>query len=272
MRKLLVPVLALAAVLAVVGVAFGANTYKVHKAGTTAKGKGSIAKPIPTGIVLGFQVGESDPTKRGTVIEKYAIGAEGIVANPKGAPKCAFDELNDPGPVPAKCNKARVGGGLVKNAAGPSNDQSLSHSSPCNLKLDLYNTGSGMVIHLDSQSKPPPPGGFDSDEVGCLLPIDGRHSINGKFVKTKIAGKPASDFRFTVPENLKHPAPGVDNSIRESVNNILLKTKVVKGKRVGFYNKVGCKGNKRTTRATFTTEQTATAAPATFSATKQSKC
>jgi hypothetical protein len=271
MRKLLIAVLAVVAVFAMASVAVAVNVYEVHKAGTTAKGKGSTAKPIPTGITLGFQVSESDPTKRGTVIEKYAIGAEGIVANPKGAPACPFDSLNDPGPVPTKCNKALVGSGLVRNAAGASSDQSLEHSSPCNLKLELYNTGKGMVIHLDSQSKPPPPD-FNSREVGCLLPIDGRYSINGKFVKTKIAGVTGSDFRFTVPENLKHPAPGIDNSIRESVNKIFLKKRKVRGKTVGFYSKMGCKGNKRTTRATFTTERTATAAPATFTATKQTKC
>ena len=271
MRKLSIVALAIAAVFAVAGSALAVNTYKVHKAGTTAKGKGSATKPIPTGITLGFQVGESDSSKRATVIEKYAIGAEGIVANGKGAPKCPFDALNDPGPVPSRCKPALVGSGLVKNAAGASTDQSLEHSSPCNLKLELYNTGSGMVIRLDSQSKPPPPS-FDSDEVGCLLPIDGRYSINGKFVKTKIGGKPSSDFRFTVPENLKHPAQGIDNSIRESVNKIFLKTRKVKGKKVGFYNKVGCKGNKRTTRATFVTEQTATQSPQKFTATKQTKC
>lgn len=271
MRKLLIAALAVAAVFAMSSVAVAVNVYQVHKAGTTAKGKGTSAKPIPTGITLGFQVSESDATKRGTVIEKYAIGAEGIVANPKGAPACAFDLLNDPGPVPTKCNKALVGSGLVRNAAGASSDQSLEHSSPCNLALELYNTGKGMVIHLDSESKPPPPD-FNSRAVGCLLPIDGRYSINGKFVKTKIAGVTGSDFRFTVPENLKHPAPGIDNSIRESVNKIFLKKKKVNGKTVGFYSKVGCKGNKRTTRATFTTERTATAAPATFTATKQTKC
>src|SRR5215210_7185253 len=117
MRKLWIAALAIVGVFAVVGTAIAANTYQVHKAGTTAKGKGSLAHPIPTGIIIGFKVGEEDPSKRGTVIEKYAIGAEGILANGKGAPSCAFDDLNDPGPVPAKCNKARVGGGIAKNAA-----------------------------------------------------------------------------------------------------------------------------------------------------------
>ena len=46
MRKLLIVALALAAVVSVVGVAVAANTYRIHKASTTASGKGSKAKPI----------------------------------------------------------------------------------------------------------------------------------------------------------------------------------------------------------------------------------
>jgi hypothetical protein len=269
MRKVWIAPLAIAAVFALVGSALAANTYKVHKAGSTAKGKGSLAHPIPTGITIGFQVGEEDSTKRATVIEKYAIGAEGILANGKGAPKCAFGDLNDAGPVPAKCKKARVGGGIARNMAGASNRPFKAESLPCNLKVDLYNIGTGMAIHLEGH--PPPPGGlgdFSSTKIGCPLNIDGRYTIKGKFVKTKIAGVTSTDFRFTVPENLRHPLVGNDNSIFESVTNILKKTK----NGIGFYNKVGCKGNKRTTRATFVSERTATAAPKKGEAIKETKC
>ena len=145
------------------------------------KGKGTKAKPIPTGLKFGFQVEESDPTKRATVIEQYAIGSEGLVANPKLFPKCAFTDSND-ATVPAKCNKALVGTGLVKNGAGPSTDQSLAASTPCNLELRLYNDGDGMTLRLDSNGKPAP-ADFTSDTVGCLLPI--ATAINGKFVKTE---------------------------------------------------------------------------------------
>jgi hypothetical protein len=269
MRKLLVVVLALAAVVAVVGVAVAANTYKVHKASTTASGKGSKAKPIPTGLTLGFQVGEEDPSKRGTVVEKYSLGAEGLVTNPKVAPKCAFTDMDNEPTVPTKCNKAKVGSGIVLNAAGASTDQSLEHSSPCNLQVRLYNNGSGMIIRLDSNGKQPP-SDFTSREIGCLLPI--ATAINAKFVKTTIGGLPASDLRFTVPQNLKHPLAGIDNSIRESVSNIVLKTKVLDGRKKGFYEKIGCQGTKRTTRATFTTEATASQPARKFTATKQSKC
>ena len=269
MRKLSIAVLALVAVVAVASVAIAANTYKVHVASTSKKGKGSKKNPIPTGLRLGFQVAETDPSKRATVIEKYSLGAEGLVTNTKAVPKCAFGDLDNQEGVPAKCNKALVGRGLVKNAAGPSSDQSLQRSSPCNLQLRLYNTGRGMAIRLDSNGEPQPDS-FESDEVGCLLPIG--TAIDARFVKTRIAGVAASDLRFTVPQNLKHPVAGVDNSIRETVSMVLFKTKMIRGERVGYYNKVGCKGGKRTTRATFTTEATSSSPPQTFTATKQSKC
>jgi hypothetical protein len=267
MRKLSIAVLAIAAAVAVASVAVAANVYSVHLGSTTVKGKGSTTKPIPTGVKLGFTVGESDPSKRATVIEKYAIGSEGLVTNPKFFPKCSFGQLDD-ATVPASCGKALVGTGLVKNAAGPSTDQSLSSSSPCNLALRLFNTGSGMAIRVDGG--PPIPPSFESDTVGCALPI--HTAINGRFVKRKIGGVVASDFVFTVPQNLKHPLTGIDNSIRRSDNIIRLKRKTVNGKRRGFYEKVGCKGTTRLVRATFTTEATASQAPQTFTATKTSKC
>ena len=144
----------------------------------------------------------------------------------------------------------------MKNAAGPSNpgpggERALADSSPCNLRLRLYNDGDGMTLRLDSNGRPIPPS-FESNEVGCALPI--ATAINGKFVKRKIGGVTASDFVFTVPQNLKHPLSGIDNSVRRSDNLIKLKTKKVKGKKRGFYEKVGCKGSKRLVRATFITE------------------
>jgi hypothetical protein len=273
MRKLLIAVLAVVAVLAVASVAVATNVYQVHLGSTTVKGKGTKAKPIPTGLKFGFKVEDSDSTKRATVIEEYAIGSEGLVTNPKLFTKCNFTELDD-STVPAKCAKAQVGSGLVKNAAGPSTpgpggERALSDSTPCNLRLRLYNDGDGMTLRLDSDGKPIPPS-FESDEVGCALPI--ATAINGKFVKRKIGGVTSSDFVFSVPENLKHPLSGIDNSVRRSDNILKLKKKRVKGKQRGFYEKIGCKGGKRLVRATFITEETASEPAQKFTATKQSKC
>lgn len=269
MRKVFVAALTLAALAAAASVAIAANTYTLHKASTSAKGKGSLANPIPTNLVFGFRVGETDPSKRATVIAKYAIGAEGLLANTRVKARCAFTDLDDIEGVRAKCRKALVGRGLVKNAAGASTDQSLSSSAACNLQLRLYNIGTGMAIRLDSNGKPPPPS-FQSNVVGCPLPI--ATAIKARFVKTKIAGVVASDLRFTVPQELKHPLTGVDNSIRQSESTIALAEKTINGKEVGFYSKVGCKGSRRTVRATFTTERTASTPARTFTAFKQVKC
>ena len=105
MRKLLIAVLAVLAVLAVASVAVATNVYNVHLGSTTVKGKGSKSKPIPTGLKFGFKVEDSDSTKRGTVIEEYAIGSEGLVTNPKNFPKCNFTQLDD-ATVPTSCQKA----------------------------------------------------------------------------------------------------------------------------------------------------------------------
>src|SRR4029079_14388428 len=121
---------------------------------------------------------------------------------------------------------------------------------------------------LDGASPPPP--SFESDTVGCMLAI--HTAINGKFVRRKIGGVIGSAFVFTVPSTLKHPLTGLDNSVRRSDNIIKLKTKKVKGKKRGYYEKVGCKGGKRLVRATFKTEATASTPSQTFTATKNGKC
>jgi hypothetical protein len=267
MRKLSIAVLAIAAVAALASVAYAANVYTVSGS-TTKPGKGSKANPIPTGIKLQFDVTETDSSKRGTVVEKYALGGEGLVTNPKFFPKCKFSDMDSEATVPAKCKKALVGSGIAKNAAGSSSDQSLASSTPCNLQVRLYNNGSGMIIRLDGG--PPAPPSFESNQFGCVLPL--HTAINGKFVKRKIGGVTASDFTFTVPQNLKHPLAGIDNSIRRSVSNVKLKTKMVNGERRGFYEKIGCKGGSRLTRGTFVTEATSSQPKQTFTATKGGKC
>ncbi len=273
MRKLWIALLAVIAVFAVASVAIAANVYKVTSGSTTVAGKGSKATPIPTGLKFGYTVEDSDSTKRGTVIEQYAIGAEGLVTNPKNFPKCSFTQLDD-ATVPASCSKALVGSGLVKNAAGPvipgpGGERALSDSSPCNLRLRLYNDGDGLTLRLDSDGKPIPPS-FESNDVGCALPI--ATAINGKYVRRAIGGVTGSDLVFSVPQNLKHPLSGIDNSVRKVNSSILLKSKKINGKKRGFYEKIGCKGSQRLIRATFITEATASQPAQKFTATKQSKC
>jgi hypothetical protein len=258
MRKLLIAALALVGVLALGGVALAQNLYETHVAGGRPIAKGTPKKPVPVSVDFGFRVTETDPTKRATPIETYSIGSEGLVANPRYFPSCTFAQVQS-GPARA-CRKALVGDGVVRAASGPTNNQALAASLPCNQRLRLYNIGNGMAIRLDVDPPfPTTPTGapdFDTDQFGCPLNI--HDAIKGRFVKTRIAGHPATDFRFSVPQNLLHPVTGLDTSVRESVSNLPRKARTarVRGKRrrVGFYEVVGCTGNRRTARTTYTSE------------------
>jgi hypothetical protein len=125
----------------------------------------------------------------------------------------------------------------------------------CNITLSLYNisgAGSkgGMAIRLDVDPPAPPAG---SRTLGCLTPV--HQAIKAKFVTTKIGGLPASELRFTVPDELLHPA-GLDNVVQNNESKIKkwIAKKKVKGDKVGYYSAIGCKGGKRTIRSTFTSE------------------
>ena len=82
MRKLYVFAATAIAVLAFAAVALAANTYTVGGS-ATPKGKGSKAKPLPIALKFNFGVGNTDPALRGSPIEIYAIGSEGLVTYPK---------------------------------------------------------------------------------------------------------------------------------------------------------------------------------------------
>jgi hypothetical protein len=148
MRKLLVAAMSLAAVMAVAGVAFAANTYTVDLA-KSSPGKGTRAKPIPTKLDFGYSVGDSEG-KRPFVIREYRIAAEGTYTFPKARPRCTFDQatdpnVTDPAQLSAACRKANVGTGSINNLAGapPPPDSNRDQKLPCNVKLTLINISTG---------------------------------------------------------------------------------------------------------------------------------
>jgi hypothetical protein len=270
MRKLSIAAMTAIAALALAGIALAANVYTVDGS-TKPGGKGSVSKPVPIQLGFDFQVESDDPSVRGTPIETYAIGSEGLVTYPKVMKTCTFSQANRDGSIDPKCKKAKVGTGLVQNVVGPGASPTVKIF--CNLKLGLYNISGlgkngGMAIRLDGDPKEPALSDPNDKTINCPTPIHG--AIKAKFVKTKIGGLPASDLRFTVPAELLHPS-GLDTTVRNTVSKILKKTGRVKikgkSRTVGFYSKIGCKGGKRTIQATFIDEQGET-----FKATKQKKC
>ena len=99
------------ALLATAGVALGANVYSVGGSSPTP-GKPSNAKPTPIALNFDFQVEDEDPDLRGTPIETFAIGGEGVVTYPRLFPACAFSDANADGHA-KDCTEARVGGDQV---------------------------------------------------------------------------------------------------------------------------------------------------------------
>jgi hypothetical protein len=253
MRKRLIAAVTAVAVLGLgVGVAFAENIYEVHIA-QTSKGKGSLAKPLPVKLNFGYTVGDTE-NLRPTVIRQYRIAPEGHVTYPKAFPSCTFDQANRRGSIDPACKKAVLGGGIVRNHAGPPSDRTLK--TVCNLKLTLINISTGdpgdrptlkqikkqggMAIRLDGD---PPIPADPTTQVGCALSV--HTALAAPFYRIRMNGLPSSELRFTVPVRLTEPLTGVQNSVIEArsvVKKRVARTKV-KGKtrKVGYYSKVGCR-------------------------------
>jgi hypothetical protein len=273
MRKSWIAALALAAVLAVAGVAVAANTYEVHLASGTT-GVGSLKKPIPSKLDFGYRVGDTE-NLRPFVIKQYRIAAEGTMAYPDSRPKCTYTaatdpNVTDPAQLSSACRKAKVGTGSIANLAGAPNDR--SQKLACNVKLTLINISTGDPRFPDTVKQIKRYGGMairiDTDPPDC--PISVHEALAAPFYDTKIDGVTTSELRFTVPDTLAHPG-GLDNSVVEVTSFIQNKTGKVlvrrgkprpmsrarRGKpsrRVGFYSLVGRKGATRTVRVTFVDE------------------
>jgi hypothetical protein len=251
MRKLSVAVIiGVVAALAVAGVAGAVNTYVISIGKTTPDKPGSVAKPVPVKLGFGYKVGDTE-NLRPSVINRYFIAAEGIKYFPQAAAKCTFSQADESPSYNSKCKKAVVGKGTIANAFGASSDRTAK--APCDVKLTLLNISTGKGVTKKR-------GGIairiDTGPPDCPLDIHG--SLPAPIYNVKLDGVPSSEYRFTVPDSLVHPAPGVDNSVIDVVTTIPKKVKKVKiggkTKKVSFASSVGRKGKKRTLRVTFVSE------------------
>jgi hypothetical protein len=257
MRKLLAAAVITVTALSLAGVALAANVYTVGGSSPTP----GRATHIPRAVALNFdfQVKDQNPDLRGTPIETFAIGSEGIVTYPQLFPTCTLSQANSD-EHKSKCRKALVGRGLVQVLVGPPTNQ--ASTLYCNLRLTLYNLSGqgkhgGMAIRLDADTISPPLMDPDDRTINCPTPL--HVAIRSKFVSTHIGGVRADELRFSVPPDLLHPT-GLDATVRNNESKILRrvsrkKVKVAgKPRRVGFYSAIACKGPKRTIQATFTAE------------------
>jgi hypothetical protein len=252
MRKLwLAGVAALVAAISVSGIAYAVNTYVVDIAsGGPGNKAGSPSKPLAAFLNFGYEVGDTN-NNRPSVINQYFIAAEGIKYFPKARPTCTFAQADESPAYNRKCKAALVGRGTIANAFGPATDPTAK--AGCDVKLTLLNISNGPGVTKKR-------GGMairiDTDPPACPLSIHG--ALAAPIFDVKIEGIKSSELRFRVPDNLVHPAPGVDNSVIDVSSKVLRKTGKVKieGKThtVGFASAVGRKGKQRTVRVTFVDE------------------
>jgi hypothetical protein len=243
MRKFVIAAVAAVSVLAVAAVAYAANVYTA----------------------------DENPANRGTPVEKYFIGAEGLVTYPEEFPTCSggTNGANNPDLATVKrvCKRARVGGGIIRAYAGAEADQTQKLN--CVLELNLYNLepgnygprgrvtkkNGGLGIRVDGV--PPAPPALENRYKGqCAAPQN--EAIIAPYKTVKIKGVTSDELQFTVPQSLLHPAPGLETVVQFTESAVKKRTamKRVKGKnrKVGFYSAVGCKGNQRSIQVTFISE------------------
>jgi len=252
MRKLWIAAIAAVVVaFSAAGVAYAVNTYVVDIAsGGPGNKEGSAAKPLATFLNFGYEVGDT-AGNRPSVINQYFIAAEGIKYFPKSRPTCTFAQSDESPAYSKKCKAALLGTGTIANAFGAATDPTAK--AGCDVKLTLINISNGPGVTKKH-------GGMsiriDTDPPACPLSIHG--ALAAPIFDVKIEGVPSSELRFKVPDNLVHPAPGVDNSVIDVTSHVLKKTGKVKvnGKTrtVGFASVVGRKGKTRTVRVTFVDE------------------
>jgi hypothetical protein len=272
MRKLFTAAVAVFAVLAVAGIAYAANVYTVDGS-TSPRGKGTPSKPLPVSLNFGYTVADENPAFRGTPVEKYFIGAEGLVTYPEEFPTCPYStatgggaNAQDASVAKKACKKARVGGGIIKAYAGPNQDQTVKLN--CVLELNLYNLKPGNYGIRGKVSKKHGALGIRIDGVQASIPnLNDEHkgkcataqneAILAPYKPVKIKGVKSDELQFTVPQSLLHPS-GLDTVVQDVTSAIkrIVGTKRIDGKnrKVGFYSAVGCKGNQRSIQVTFISE------------------
>jgi hypothetical protein len=223
-----------------------------------------------------FSVRDENPAFRGTPIEKYFIGAEGLVTYPEEFPTCSGgtkDGANHPDPATAKklCKKARVGGGYIFAYGGAVADPAQKLN--CVLELNLYNLkpgdygtrgriskkNGGLAIRVDGRQQTPPTLDRKYARNGGQCALEQKLAILAPYKTVKIKGVTSDELQFTVPPELLHPAGPLTESVVQLVESTvkrLTATKRIKGKnrKVGFYSAVGCKGNQRSIQVTFISE------------------
>lgn len=240
-----------ATALVLASVALAANRNDVSRGEVTPAGKGSASRPLPIQVRFGLRSRAESSKNRPLPTKTYVLGMEGVVAYPRAFPVCGIAKVKRRKGPPRSCAEAQVGSGLVKGAAGIVEDDSISESVPCNLRLRVYNIGNGLALRLDGE--PPLPPGFTSNRLGCPVPI--HTAIPAPFRKVTIDGLPSTELQFSVPKLLARPLDGWNSALQ--VVNVDLEKRTARVRvggalrTVGYFSSIGCTGPDRLLQVAF---------------------
>jgi hypothetical protein len=229
LRKLRFVVVAVIAMFSLAGTALAANVYDFS--GKVPSG-GSKAKPKIAGFSFNYSIGD-DAGMLPVVVKAYKFTIAGTRVN-TGAVKttCAASKINAAGSDDGCSSKAIVGTGSVHADIGTAGQPA---SAKCDLKLTAYAGGPNKVALF-----------LSADTTTCVTAIN--QAIDAKWANSsKGAG-----LSFTVPDELRHQL-GLDISVT-SVKSTWKKLTGKKGKKkIGYFESIGCKGQRSAT-VNFTAE------------------
>lgn len=204
------------------------NQYEVTGKATPSKGA-SKKKPLPTMIEAGWEVSEASGL-RPAVVETYSVGFFGGVSNGRFFPKCTAQEINNAGSDSGCPRGSQIGTGTIDNAVGATTDLSDT-SIPCDATHTIYNSGQNRAAIFIEGSPPT-----------CAVSLS--TAIDARFVP--ILGGRGTALQFDVPQNLRHPVPGLDLAVTKVTARLPKKTTKVKGKTRGFFEiQQPCPRNRR---------------------------
>lgn len=243
--------------LGLAGVAYAASTLTnvyVLKAKITPKKSGTATHPKTISTKLEWDVSTQPAGQRPNVVRGYKIFYEGIRENTPDFPGCGTSALSGATGSPSKCPKgSEIGSGFLIVEVGPTGQNNSSYNATCRAEVTVFNGGShNLTLFISSGA---PVGGQPSP---CAIP-GGHDAINANLRQSK-AGISES---FSVPQDLRHPANGLDAAVIRAVTDIGAKSTTIKKKvhgkivreHVGLFESVSCaKNHQRQVAVTFTDE------------------
>lgn len=240
MRKQAVAVAVAASILGAATMAFAqqpqVNVYTVH--GDVSPNKvGTKHKPVAVGLVFDYTMREKSGL-RPNPVRTYTIAFYGGHENTTLFPGCPAAKINA-ARSDAGCPKGSlVGKGSLTAVAGATSDPTDT-SIRCVLPAKIYNGGKG---HASLYLKVAPP--------DC--PVSINQAIDMRYVNA-FGGK-GRGLRFSVPDNLLHPIPGLEDAVVDVKTTLPRKTVKVHGRTRGYFESTEpCLKGKRMVSVTFTT-------------------